>query len=123
MESRNNGHEAVGLSLYISYLVKICFGALNMKLCLYISPLKEPNRASRSLPLELSAEEKARDYINALDITDKEHIKENYLSNSETEVNDFQDMRIYPGWPPFLPFEFPRLFPGFTKKFCDFFRR
>ncbi|GBM08651.1 hypothetical protein AVEN_52484-1 [Araneus ventricosus] len=41
---------------------------------------------------ELSDGEKACDYINALDINDKEYIKENNLSNSENEVNDFQDM-------------------------------
>ncbi|GBL87222.1 hypothetical protein AVEN_270504-1 [Araneus ventricosus] len=41
---------------------------------------------------ELLDEEKACDYINASDIIDKEHIEENYLSNSENKVNNLQDI-------------------------------
>ncbi|GBM06806.1 hypothetical protein AVEN_173571-3 [Araneus ventricosus] len=41
---------------------------------------------------ELSDEEKTSDYINALDIIDREHIEENYTSNSENEVNGLQDI-------------------------------
>ncbi|GBN29917.1 hypothetical protein AVEN_253453-1 [Araneus ventricosus] len=43
---------------------------------------------------ELPDEEKACDYINASDTIDKEHIEENYLSNSKKEVNNLQDIEV-----------------------------
>ncbi|GBM60820.1 hypothetical protein AVEN_162082-1 [Araneus ventricosus] len=43
---------------------------------------------------ELSEEEKACDYINASSVINKEHIEENYLSNSgnKDDLQDFEDL-------------------------------
>ncbi|GBM19895.1 hypothetical protein AVEN_2846-1 [Araneus ventricosus] len=58
----------------------------------YVSPGKEPSPADRYLLLlqDLSDEVKAYDFNNASGI-DKEHIEENYHSNSENEAKDLQD--------------------------------
>ncbi|GBN35208.1 hypothetical protein AVEN_12905-1 [Araneus ventricosus] len=53
MESRNEGREAISLSLYISYLAEICFVALSMPPVSYVSP-QEPNRVSLSLPFSFA---------------------------------------------------------------------
>ncbi|GBL98122.1 hypothetical protein AVEN_84615-1 [Araneus ventricosus] len=96
MESRNKGREAVILSLYVSYLDEIFFSALST------SPVPSgfaskknqivPPDCYRLVLQELSDEEKACDYINVSDIIDKEHIEENYLTNSENKINDLEDI-------------------------------
>ncbi|GBM47081.1 hypothetical protein AVEN_166721-1 [Araneus ventricosus] len=86
MEYRNEGREAVILSLYISYLAEICFWRTRYAACALMFRLEKNQIVSpdRYLPVfqEISDEEEACDFIDASDIIDEEHIEENDLSNS-----------------------------------------
>ncbi|GBN69754.1 hypothetical protein AVEN_9315-1 [Araneus ventricosus] len=75
MESKNNGSDAVSLSLYINYLGEICFGSLSFStlpvpLCIKRIRIVPPDWCFFVL-YERFDEEKTCDYINASEIIDK----------------------------------------------------